>query len=156
MTDGKFDNFKGKLNASDKKDKKELDDEVEEKEEDMAENQKDKDKKEQDKARKEASDRMNKVMSSEHYQGQEKLAAALLSKDISAEDINDILETSASNGGSASDEDSAKLAEDAAKKVMSEAINDQKNSDIEEGQETSAENDADIMKGAIKSAQERR
>lgn len=80
---------------------------------------------------KEANDRMNKVFASEHYEGREKTAQTLLGKNMSADDIIDVLATTPKIEQSSSDASVEADAEAAARNEMKDAIAQTSNSSVE-------------------------
>jgi hypothetical protein len=86
---------------------------------------------------KSANERMNKVFASEHYAGREAAAAKLLGKpNLSAEDITELLADMPKAGAPAAvltEEQQRAAAEEAGRKEMQAALDQNKNSDIDAG-----------------------
>lgn len=83
---------------------------------------------------KEANDRMNAVFASEHYPGREAAAVKLLGKNMSSDDIIDVLADMPKVEKSGMTEAEAKeAAEEAGRKEMRDAISETQNSDIDAG-----------------------
>ncbi|QZP06804.1 hypothetical protein [Caenibius sp. WL] len=81
---------------------------------------------------KEANDRMNAVFASEHYAGREAAATKLLSKNMSAEDIVDVLaDMPKAEANAALSDEQRKAAEEAGRKEMKDAMSETQNSNIE-------------------------
>ncbi|MBB4859639.1 ribosomal protein L12E/L44/L45/RPP1/RPP2 [Novosphingobium chloroacetimidivorans] len=87
---------------------------------------------------KSATERMNKVFASEHYAGREAAAAKLLGKpNLSAEDITELLADMPKAGvpeaPALTEEQQRAAAEEAGRKEMQAALEQNKNSDIDAG-----------------------
>jgi hypothetical protein len=81
---------------------------------------------------KEANDRMNAVFASEHYKGREASAAKLLGKNMTADDIIDVLaDMPKVEQAALTDEQQREAAEEAGRKEMKDALELSKNSNVD-------------------------